>query len=377
MKEKEMTREERIESFCVDANEVNRAEDITPSGRFKLLRRYYKTKDGCWNYSRGTIYRLSDNKEICDIKRNYSGFFNSFVTKNDQEYLITGRSYMSQTIVNLDTGEEFEPEGDQYNGYAFCWTGAKLSPDGNTLIVEGCHWACPYEYRFFDFTDPSKGWKKLKIDNYLNVDDKEPVFNEDGTIICYQTRKFFIPLNKFEDDITLEEYETVSNEEVDDDDNWVDVECVRYTLKRDGDIIKVLDKWISDDEKERIEKRRIGAEKFKKWQEEFKSSDPLYLTYKKLIQEYDLPVEDYESHGVTYKGWCETFDKEETRWCRRIVKRSNKQPYTVDLNWAVKTGPIKLSIWKDGKTNITKFFEHSAEEMEKAFKYVQNLITKI
>ena len=34
---------------------------------------------------------------------------------------------------------------------------AYLSPDGHTLAVDGCHWACPYEYRFFDFTDPARG----------------------------------------------------------------------------------------------------------------------------------------------------------------------------------------------------------------------------
>jgi hypothetical protein len=387
--EKKMTNEERMESYCVDANEANRREKLSPSGRYRLLIRYYSTKKGCWNYSRGTVYRISDDKEICDIKRNYSTFHNSFVSKNDQEYLITGRSYMSQTIVNLDTGEVFEPDGNQHDGMAFCWARAALSPDGNTLLVDGCHWACPYEYRFFDFTDPSKGWKRLDLepkDEYLYADDgKEPVFNEDGTFMCYQTRKFFLPLGKFEDDITEEEFDEIcadperSAEYDDEDEKWTDVVCIRYTLERQGDIIKVVDKWISEAEQETIKQRKIGREKYEKWLKEFRANDPLYLKYQELLKKYELPAEKYESHGVTHKDWCPDFDKREKRWCRRIVKRDenkdNKQPYTVDLEWAVDTGPIKLQIYKDGSKHEDKFFEHSADEMEKAFNYAKGLIT--
>jgi len=109
------------------------------------------------------VVRLADGATVCDIKRNLFGFHHSFVVKDGREYLITGRSYMSQTIVDLDRGAEYEPEGDHYDGHAFCWTDCFLSPDGHTLAVEGCIWAAPYEIRFFDFTDPAAGWPALPI----------------------------------------------------------------------------------------------------------------------------------------------------------------------------------------------------------------------
>lgn len=385
-KEQYFTNENETEHMIIETNKSR--EFLSPSKKFKLIIRYYKTKKDCWNYSRGTVYKVSDNTEICDIKRNYSSFNFSFVTKNDQEYLITGRSYMSQTIVNLDTGEEFEPEGDQYNGMAFCWSRVYLSPDGNTLLVDGCHWAGPYEYRFYDFTDPSKGWPELETEESFIISDKKgPSFNDDGTISCYKTSEVYLPLNKFEDDITEEELDEIPDGEFDDPENWESIDDICITLKRKEDKIVVVDRWISKLEQERVEKRRIAIEKYGTWRKKFKTSDPLYLEYQKLLEKYNFPADEYESQGITFKGWAPNFDKQEKRWCRRIVKDVKVQKqrlllspvevkYTVDLNWAVETGPIKLTIFKDGKKDNEVFFEHSAEEMKKAFEFVAEIIGK-
>jgi hypothetical protein len=378
------------EKYFIDENEKtgSRREWVTPSGRSKLVIRYYSTKKGCWNYSRGTVYRVSDGKEMCDVKRNYSHFAHSIINKNDQEWMITGRSYMSQTIVNLDTGEVFEPEGDQYNGQAFCWVGSELSPDENILLIEGCHWACPYEFRFFDFTNPSKGWPELKIYNqqgekdWLDADEgKKPVFMDDGRVICYQTSQFFLPLGKYENDITLEELEAMTPEmsaAYDDEDNrdiWKIVEDVKITLRRDGDRMIITDKWISEEEQERIKKRKEANRRYNEWKKNFKNTDPLYLAYQRLLEEKKLPAEKYESTGITHKDWCPDFDKEEKRWCRRIIKKDDtNKTLTVDLEWAVETGPIKLRIWKDGNSGEDKFFPHSVEGMEEAFAHAKLLL---
>jgi len=387
-KEKQIKQEQikqEKEQYFIDENENKdrRKEGITPSGRFKLVTRYYSTKKGCWSYSRGTFYRLSDNKEIADIKRNYSHFAHSVINKNNQEWIVTGRSYMSQTIINLDTGEIFEPKGDQYDGHAFCWVGCTLSPDEKTLIVDGCYWAAPYEYKFFDFSDPSKGWPELKVyedgeQTYQYSDNKQPDFNEDGTITCYQTSKFFIPLNKYDNDL---DYETElkpfwdkNKGEYDKDENWrVDIDK-KITLARQDDRMVIIDRWISSVEQERIKRRQIASEKRKQWRKEFTTSDPLYLKYKELVEDPILSPDNYESTGITHKDWCPDFKEQETRWCRRIIKKDEKQPYTVDLNWAVKTGPIKLTIFKDGKASEEKFFPHTAEAMEEAFTYAKKLL---
>lgn len=367
-----------IETFFIDENEEigSREELISPSGRFKLLLRYYTTKKGCWNYSRGTVYRLSDNKEICDIKRNYSHFAKSFVTKNNCEWLITGRSYMSQTIINLDTEEIFESDNDNQ----FCWINAVLTPDENTLIVNGCYWAAPEEYKFFDFSEPSQGWKELNIFNngekaYILDDDKLPDISLER-IVFYQTSEFFLPLNKYDNDI---EYETVTQYcdenpgAYDNEENWRRDIDIKYTVKRSGDKILIVDTWVSEIEKKRREKRRIANEKYDKWKKEFTSSDPLYLKYKECIQKTDLPYCDYGTSGITHEDWCPEFTKVETRWCRQIVKETEEnKDLSIDLEWAVKTGPIKLCIRHNDKS-YNKFFEHSAEAMQEAFDYAEKL----
>jgi hypothetical protein len=38
---------------------------------------------------------------------------------------------------------------------AFCWAKIEVDPESeNHLIVEGCYWACPYERRRYDVTNP-------------------------------------------------------------------------------------------------------------------------------------------------------------------------------------------------------------------------------
>jgi len=244
-------------------------------------------------------------------------------------------------------------------------------------VVDGCYWACPYEYKFFDFSDPSKGWPELDVesDDYILMDDhKNPEFNEDGTITCYETEEFYVPLQMWDNDITLEIMKEIPDGEYDDEDNYDHPIQVKVTLKRIGNKIIVTDKWLSERRKERIK----GYEKWKKkneeWTKKFRSEDPLYLKYKEMLKKYKhFPMDDYESRGITHEDWCPDFKEKETRWCRRILKKTEENLYTVDLEWAVKTGPIKLQIFKGDKTLEDKFFEHTADDMKKAFNYTNQL----
>lgn len=41
---------------------------------------------------------------------------------------------MKPTLLDLTNGKAYEdPNTDE-----FCWTGVEISPDGNTLLVDGC-----------------------------------------------------------------------------------------------------------------------------------------------------------------------------------------------------------------------------------------------
>jgi len=130
-------------------------EKMSPSGRFRLVISVYDTTavtGECTYGSRGQLYRVSDGVLIADVKRYYSAFHHSFQTKDGQEYLITGRSCTGQTIINCDEGWEVSTPDKFDDG--FCWATHWLSQDGKTLVVDGCYWACSYELKFFDFTNP-------------------------------------------------------------------------------------------------------------------------------------------------------------------------------------------------------------------------------
>jgi len=226
------------EDFYKPENVRNTTEVLSPSKRYKLVITDYFTKEGCWNYTRGQVYRVSDNGLIADIKRNYSGFDHSFQTKDSQEYLITGRSYMGQTIVNLDEGWEVSTPGP-YEGTEFCWIMHYLSQDGTTLAVEGCYWACSYEIAFFDFTDP-----KISPLPVLRQDDHTyhaKIYGWTDNVFRWSVgHHLFVPWNKRDRDLSLEELDKISIEFGDEDDDlwkWVDDEV--WTCRREGDIIRV------------------------------------------------------------------------------------------------------------------------------------------
>lgn len=217
-----------ITDFYIEANRVaERKQRInSPSGKYKLIIDSYKTKEGCWNYTKGTI--LKDNFIICEIRRNYSVFHHSFVVKDNQEWLISGRSYMGQTIVNLDTGEIFDDEKyktNSYTGDEFCWADAKLI-NNDILMVLGCYWAGPYIYKFFDFTNPKNGWKEIgiasenNIEEFIYENEDMPPEYKNGKLHVYKTSKRYLPLNKLNEDITPDEWGQISEKDYNDLKNW-------------------------------------------------------------------------------------------------------------------------------------------------------------
>lgn len=76
---------------------------ISPSGKYSLTIEHYKTKDGCWNYTRGVV-KEGDNL-ITNVDRNYHHFWYHFVQhSNGYEYLLCGEDYQGYSIINLNTG---------------------------------------------------------------------------------------------------------------------------------------------------------------------------------------------------------------------------------------------------------------------------------
>ncbi len=159
MDERYLEKRKGIEQFFIPENRITDLGKrvISPSGRYELETYCYSTGPKSWNYSRGIVKRLSDNKIIADVKRNYGHFWHAWVEHaNGNEYLLCGEDYQGYSVINLteETYDVFFPESG-YRGFGFCWVEVHPSPDGLVLAVDGCYWACPYEIVFFDFSNPS------------------------------------------------------------------------------------------------------------------------------------------------------------------------------------------------------------------------------
>ena len=321
-------------------------EVTSESGKYKLIVSSIETKPGCWNVTRGEVYN-SSNTLIQTIDLNYSAFPCLFIEnhKNGHDYLICGEDYQGQTIVELDTGKKHSQlsEGAE-KGHGFCWSSYEYNVENQVLLVNGCHWACPYEYRLYDFSDPMN-FQEIKYSECIDGDYEEnkPIFNPDGTITTNEYR-------------TLDEYD----EDLDD----YKKELIRtYTLKRDGLTLHLINDWVSDAEKQRkIEYAKLKAE-YDATVAEFKKSDPLYLKHLELCKNVKLNPSTY-----CYMGY--NHDVKEDTYGRTILSNST---YSVELNWGFYVGEIELKITKNQKRQDTIKFPHSVEGMEQAFDYILKL----
>jgi len=346
-----------IEAAFVTEDEGSRREHLSPSGRYKLVTSSFGTKPGCWSYCRGQVYSVGSDEPIATVNRNYSAFPFLFVENhpNGHRYLVCGEDYQGQTVVELDTGARRDHlPGEAHDGHGFCWASHTFHPETKTLVVDGCHWACPYEFRFYDFSDPMSGWPQLETEGCVDSDDKAPTFEPDGTIKCYQTES--------EDDDEGEKPP-------------VRPLAATSTFRREGLKLAFVEGWVSDKEKARRAAQDEGDRKWDEWVAEYRATDPLYLRAQELMKE---PPFEPKSHGIgqTYDGWCPDWKGQERRVCHRMLEQTRKggKGYTLDLDIAHLTGPVKLQVFKDGKTAEAKFFEHSVAGVEAAFAYARGLL---
>jgi hypothetical protein len=158
MDERYLEIRKQIDQFFIPENIKHNSGkiDVSPSGKFLIEIKRYVTLPNRWDYSRGIITNISNNKVVADIKRNYGHFWHTWVQHlNGFEYLLCGEDYQGYSLLNLSTGkyQVYFPEAG-YKGVGFCWADVYPSPDGLVLAVDGCYWACPYELVILDFRDP-------------------------------------------------------------------------------------------------------------------------------------------------------------------------------------------------------------------------------
>lgn len=344
----EFTRLQKLDYFVpANAQLGCRREHVSESGKYKLVTTPFSTKEGGWNYTQGLVYTVGNDQPIAEVQRNYSSFPFEFVEDhpNGHAYLVCGEDYQGQTVVELDTGKRRDflpPEAEK--GHGFCWADYKFDKATQILLVDGCYWACPYMFRFYDFSNPMEGWPEIESEEWIDADAKAPTFEPDGAIKTYQTRE----------DEDSDEVVPVEKREL----------ASVLTFRREGLKLVKIDEWVSEAEKERRLSREEAQRKYEAWEANFKATDPLYLAHLELLKDPVWKPADYAGRGITYDGWCPDFKGKETRWCRQIM---NEGPCKIEVEWAAETGPIKLEIYRDSKKLDDQFFPHSVEGMHAAF----------
>jgi hypothetical protein len=342
-------------------------EHLSPSGRYKLVVTSFTSGPGTWDVTEGVVFRIDSDEPIASIRRNYRAFPFLFVEghADGHDYLIGGEDYQGQTIIQLTTGAKrgLLPE-EAKQGHGFCWSSYQYNAATKLLFVDGCYWACPYEFRFYDFSDPMNGWPLLEYvpmdeengDAYVESDHKDPTFEADGTIVTYETR-YGTPSdeNQYDDEDEDENGNTVKRPQR--------VVATR-TWRREGMQLKEVAYWIDPEEKKRREEAEKRRREWEEWLTNFKANDPLYTRLKELVAQGPFKPSDYTSTGWTHVNWCPDFKESENRICWDIHHAGT---FKVTVEIAMKTGPVKLIMYNSKEKGVERFFmEHSVASVEQA-----------
>jgi len=289
----------------------------------------WRTTQGRSGYSQGRVYAGPDagGTPVAVVTRNYSSFPFLFVAHpNGHAYLVCGWDYQGQTVIELDTGarRDFLSPGGEVGG-GFCWAVMSFEDSQQMLIVDGCHWACPYEYRFYDFSRPLEGWPEIQTfqgaqEVPVDADPRLPTVAGDE-ITTYQTRR-------------------LTEEEEDQDIAPGQVEIAAYTVyRREGSRLVQVRTWVSDSEQAERLQRVAAARTWQEAVDTFKRTDPLYLHLMEATRGFPFERPKEVWIGETYDGWCPIWRGRERRYGLRLAKG-------LELEFGEKDGPIHL--WAAG-----------------------------
>ncbi len=225
--------EDRILAGCFEPG--SSGQEVTPDGKYQFSYRLFHDKSRrSFGYSNNKVTRCADGKVLMDINRNFAkASCHYFKCKGDQ-WVLSGHSYMSPVLVNLTTEKTYEQRGDQYCPFELTWKEVEASPDGNTLlatVVPKC--GLPKEYRFYDFSHPDQGFRRLPTPSCLLTPgngcfrtSKWCVERNNKTTITLYAEKSIVDMDSESDSSS-----SGSGSSSDCDDDPV---LYQYTLRREG-----------------------------------------------------------------------------------------------------------------------------------------------
>lgn len=147
---------EELQKIFIPEKHIKTEERSLHQNKYRLVIESYKRQENGWDYTCGTIYD-EHNIPLFIIQRNYHSFLAVELSHDNKDYLVVGASYMHPTLLNLTDHKTIEIKNEH-----FCWSSCFLSPSHSFLVVSGCIWACPYEYRFFNFAPAFNDLGKIK-----------------------------------------------------------------------------------------------------------------------------------------------------------------------------------------------------------------------
>jgi hypothetical protein len=152
-----------LDDMYTKENLITRKEYLSPSRRYKLWIDIYKSKNGS-NCTKGSMYSVSINEFCGEVKRECPDFPFLFFKKGNKEYLISGSTYTTQTIIDCNIGHIYE---NRYEN-DFCWNTIS-QVDENMICVYGYYMGndssdkesypiksdeqIKYMFKFFNFSD--------------------------------------------------------------------------------------------------------------------------------------------------------------------------------------------------------------------------------
>ena len=134
--------------------EGSQSRSTSPSGSYKLETAEYQQNkpDRNWTVTKVSIFDTRSHELMFEFFTDYHSFFHEWLVKENTEYLVGGEVLCGgQTVIDLSARKmkSYSPPED-----GFIWSDLYFSPCGSSLAVIGCHWACPYEVRVYDFSKP-------------------------------------------------------------------------------------------------------------------------------------------------------------------------------------------------------------------------------
>lgn len=374
-----------IDAYFTPENRSDKStEHLSPSGKYKVTVTGYGTSPGSWNYSRGEVSRVSDGAILADVKRNYHSFPICWIEDHPKgEFLICGEDYQGQTVLDLQTGmrrDSFSTGADK--GHGFCWVVITTSTDKNVLVVNGCIWACPYEYRFFEFTDPMSGWPEIITDSDFDFEEGDNTTCEvDGSTVTWtKSERIFLATGERERDIECEssrlfrevhrlekqgppeelelaqKAKTDHNAKYPDEDEdagkWGKVLDKKAVFQiKDGDMV-LIEQWKSEAvlkrEQEQAEWQANWNANTKKWREE----SPFY---QHVLTELEG---DWEAARKRTNFMIPSFNSTIEGEKNPAYLTVSRSPYvegrkrSASIKWGVVEGEVAVEAWVYGKGNI-------------------------